>query len=674
MGIVPRYTKTVLPAGADTSAAQTAGAVAGALGDVAQGALQFKRAKDASFINERGAMFEREVDDFYRQSKIDYQNDPDAGMPELKSFVDKRYGELSKSASPEAKAAFGKVRDDIKRGYSRKNEDFARKQNVSNFATSFDNSIKEISTLAFRAGQNGEDLQDHINSAQSALLAGSTFMGEADLENLTKESQARITAEYLQGAVERDPLGTQKLVNSGKFDDVLTSRQIQALDAAGDRERARRNAEFKKAQAAQRQKKLDDINLKIFNTRDINQEQSLTLEDLTQDLESGNLTVKQYIAAGKSLEAAEKVRQEKTEHIDRMARFNDGTFPLNPNDKDDMKSLDTFYNDIVLPEIEQLPPEQQVQAQVNFVEQKGIIPTALKQKLQNDLYTGAPDDRVQASNVTNDIIRRNPAMARQFSAGDIAFSAKVATGVNSGLSASEAIEFSEAQTFLKNTPEFQARNTQFNKEGGKFKRSEVDPFFFGNPDEVPPEMEAEWKSLYRYFSVNEGVEDGTAQKAAYARLKSTWGVSKVSGKNEYMKYAPEAYYEVSGVDNSWMKEQLNEMGEGLSIIPDLRTVRSGKPAYQLIKQTTTEDGNIIIDSHRNESGEPVYWIPEYTETKEYKKNAKEFAEEQKEQRELFEKRRKKNLETREQLQKNFPDAKITVGVGGAPLVDFRGEK
>jgi hypothetical protein len=662
MGVIPRFTQTVLPSGADLGAISRAQQPFQAIGQAVEVAQQMKQAKDTTFVNKQSSVLERDVDNFYEQNKIDFQGDPDAGVGALQNFMQSRFSELSQDASPEAQSQFAQIKQNIEGQYLSRWGNYAREQNVRNFAADFDETAQNIANVARNAGKRGESLDEHLASLDANLLAGSTFLGETDLKKLDKASRERVTVEYLEGVGESNPNQLKQIVE----DYDLPSDTIQRLDGYADRQIAKREAEFQRAQAKARQETLNGIDLRIFETGDINNEQSITFDDLEAMVNDGQISVPQYISRATELEKSLDKREKEQDNINLMDSVNRGDLVFNPNNKEHKNAMDDYYEKIFL------QAEPDINAKADFAVSRSAIPSKLKSEIQGSLYSGTNDAKVEASNFVNSIINRNPSLARQFNDQDVALSSKISTAVNAGLNASEAVEFAQAQTVLKNDPIYKARNSVFAKESADFKKGKLNQFFRNDPNTAPPEMASEWKTLYRNYVVTHGVDDAEAQELAYSKIKSTWGVSRLSGDPEWVKYAPEIMYNVPDASDDWLENHLKEFTgketlENVNVIADIRTVASGEPAYQVVNQVV-KDGNLFVDTLKDENGSPVYWKPDYTETKEYKDQAKKFQEQKAKTLKEAERQRKRNQEIIQKFGDLIPEKKIIKGPRGEMAV------
>lgn len=512
-------------------------------------------------------------------------------------------------------------------------------QDLDNLRVSFIN--KGIQAGAARAGAQAKNNWEQIVIANSnAVLIDPTMEGQsidtlrtavaglqvdsATRDRLLSDGIQDIRSSVALAAVNNNPAQFLTDAKAGEFGDLESlPKFIQSAEV-----------KVKQQEAAIKKQIREDVELRVFQTSDFEKEIAIDQEELLSLKDSGQLEIPNYIKASKNLESSLKKREDDILGIQLIHSFDNGELLFNPGDADHAKAANVFYQRNVLPQIEGLEPQDQIRAKVDYVREHKYIPELLKSEIETNLTNGSNDSKVTASNIMTDIVTETPEISRQFSDSDLAFAFKVTESVNAGLSANSAVEFAETQTLLKASPEYKARLNQHDADKKDFKRSNVQQFFRNDPEDIPASMQQEWETLYRFNRVQEGVNDKKSQELAYIKLQSTWGVSSLTGAPKWEKFAPEAYYSLPGVSDQWMRKQLkgivldhNTMfenidsfalekfiNENVQVIPDMRTVRSNKPAYQILQTRFTDDGGVVMDTIRDANGNELFWIPDFSET------------------------------------------------------------
>lgn len=306
MASVPRLNKTIIPNLVDTGAISRAGVLGQSVSQLGEVGIAFKEAKDATFVTDRGLQYERDVDDFFRDFQDEAADDPDGKREEFDKFTRERFEELSSDGSIAAKAEFGRIRDDVLFKYGNKYEDFAKKQNVSNFMKSREDSSRNLGVLAFRAGQSGEDLQDHLNSADMLAAGGSTFLDSASVEVLRDDDREVVIKNYISGLMEIDPEEAKKRLESGEFDDVLEAKDIKDFTDTAEDLKEKSILEAKKLSAAETVANEADMQEIIMDESISSSEKLLDLNrrDLLGEVSDGYaVDARRYLKSKKEIDA-----------------------------------------------------------------------------------------------------------------------------------------------------------------------------------------------------------------------------------------------------------------------------------------------------------------------------------------------------------------------------------
>ena len=96
-------------------------------------------------------------------------------------------------------------------------------------------------------------------------------------------------------------------------------------------------------------------------------------------------------------------------------------------------------------------------------------------------------------------------------------------------------------------------------------------------------------------------------------------MTEVGGDDKFMKFAPEAFYQVDGFDNEWISKQfLGDMEEvgaiGAELSTDFNTGRSDTPSYPI---TVTNDQGFVDILRDPETGRAMRWQPNFRNTEEF---------------------------------------------------------
>jgi len=290
----------------------------------------------------------------------------------------------------------------------------------------------------------------------------------------------------------------------------------------------------------------------------------------------------------------------------------------------DYKAINSYYDNVYSEEIAQLPINDQLNANTAFVQRTGIVPQQVESRINAFARSGdvtqaavAADQLARIQEVSSQSLKDMPAETKA-----ILLAVSDATRAGSDVAAAlEAARLSAYGMTEAQKESIKIKTKEYNADLSSNLASMLDDDFdtsyvpFVGAPSAPPAMEAEFKVNFdRYMILADGNAD-QAERLAYSDLKNVWAVSDITGG--FMKYAPESVYGISGVDNDWIKTQFEEETAGLNnatIVVDAATARSKKPEYKLMQ----EDDNGIMMPVYDDNNMPLAWVPDYTESTEYK--------------------------------------------------------
>lgn len=620
MATVPRLNKTIIPTLADPAAiaraAQadpSAGALALGVAKVADVGLAFQRAKDASFVAEKSTAFKRDVDTFFRDFQIDAAGDPDARKVDFDKFVNDRFKTLSEGGSSEARAEFSRIRDNIVFDFDRKYQDFANKQNVRNFNNSFDNAIKDTALLAFRAGQDGDPLEEFLNNVDMASVAGSTFMPESDLRALNATSKETVAQEWAQGRIENNPVIFKEELDNGDHDNILTVDQIQSLGRLSDAAIEDLNNLEKKEKTQQKNELESQIDLSITTSKSLSD--LVKVEQVLEQSKDILGVVSTNKRKAKIFTAREKLKED-VNLIERGSVFASGDAQLNPANKQDKRAYNAFYKSL-LPILEQLSPAERNIAKAKIIDNARSVPDIIKGELSLAARSRDAEEIKNASDFIDRVTAINPHLIADLgSEKELARIQMVSQRIDAGIPPSQAIEATDRILDPKNAPTEEAvqielatiRKSFSYRENAIESFESILPFGIGDPETegrfVEPELDgltARYRIVFEdHFRITR--DKDVSKDYADKVIRGMYGNTNVNGFKQIMQFNPEKYYSISGENNKWMRKQMindafeatrndiprptkKDLEDNLRLVVDPRvTPRSaaaGQPIYKL---------------------------------------------------------------------------------------------
>ncbi|WP_228006117.1 hypothetical protein [Morganella morganii] len=354
--------------------------------------------------------------------------------------------------------------------------------------------------------------------------------------------------------------------------------------------------------------------------------------------------------------------QEKTFSANRLELSIQNNFPLDPTDKNNQEAADNYFEKNLQSGFS-LRDENSLNAVAELSSRTGIIPSQVKTIFNTGATSKDPEVVLPIAKMYGQIFDNNPAAATDMPSSTMAYYTKVYELNRAGMPEDKAVETAYRLTYeqderTKQMIAAQVRDKDYMKGRDKAAQANINSFYtlggFSSPGADKPginnrEYLRDYQTLYDANFAETGGDAKLAQKMTDAQVKKTWGVTSVNGKEEIMKYAPEAAYGItsSGAGN-WIQGQWEEDKKQLAskmfgglpgdseivMIPDAVTPRD--LSYGVMVKQTGSDGVPIYHPYYGDNGQLVRFKPDqatspmYREVmEERKQNLKDAADKRK---------------------------------------------
>lgn len=321
--------------------------------------------------------------------------------------------------------------------------------------------------------------------------------------------------------------------------------------------------------------------------------------------------------------------------VSRGLLFTSPDVPADPaGSSQDRKDINNYY-DATSQEWVNLPPQEQINLNVDFVNNTGLIPKQMISNVNAAMRSGNVEQVALMTDFMSRVQESTPASLKDIPEESRAIALQVSDAQRAGMDVDVALEQARKSAFgltdserdvirlttqevSKALPGVLQNAADLDIDEGGF-----DTGIFSRVPDVPPMMLADYRNSFGRFMSMTGGNSEQAQKLAYQSIKSVWGVTETGGPKRFSKYAPETIYAVNGSNNNWIEEQFNsEMevlgAEGAILAIDKSTARETQPSYPVFVPNA-ETG--ILEPLRVEGQDNVTWRPDYKLTDEYKKLA-----------------------------------------------------
>ncbi|CNK10330.1 Uncharacterised protein [Yersinia aldovae] len=328
------------------------------------------------------------------------------------------------------------------------------------------------------------------------------------------------------------------------------------------------------------------------------------------------------------------IAQEKQQAVTRFDSSLKNNFQLDPTDKNNQAAADNYFDSRIAPKFD-INDEQSLNSVATITARSGIIPSQVKTMLNAGAMSNDPNMVVPLAKMYGQIFDNNPSAAVGIDPSTMAYFKKVYDFNRSGVPADKAVDMAynlvyqqdertkqmigkkiSDKDYIKDRDSAAQNNITSITAATSFTPSTADP------SRSNFQYQRDYNTLYDANFALTGGDDRQAAAITNAQIKTQWGVSRVNGSPEIMRYSPEAVYGVSnGVGNwlagQWEKEkaQLKTISFGgtredteLNLIPDALTPRDF--SYAVMVMQANADGIVEPRPYLGPNGMPLRFKPD----------------------------------------------------------------
>ncbi|EPO8223890.1 hypothetical protein ACUII0_000813 [Providencia rettgeri] len=374
------------------------------------------------------------------------------------------------------------------------------------------------------------------------------------------------------------------------------------------------------------------------------QAQRSLLNSIMPDQSESNYTSKmqRWEKFGKFVDSNIKA-QEKVFSANRLQLSIQNNFPLDPNDKSNQDAADNYFTNNIESSFN-IRDESSLNAVAEISSRTGIIPSQVKSKLVTGSTSRNPELVIPMAKMYGQIFDNNPSAINGLSTDAMAYYGKIYDLTRSGMDSEKAIDIAYNLTYEQNDRTKaiiaeQMRDKKYSKEREKAAQGNINSFFafsWSSPNITKPsvsnrEYMRDYQTLYDANFASTGGDPDLAKKMTDAQVKKTWGVTSINGKDEVMRYAPEAVYGTNenGAGNwiigQWREEQKqlrSKVFGGMPddaefvLVPDAVTARDY--SYAIMLKQTGSDNIPVFTPFLGDNGMPSRFKPEQSSSPMYR--------------------------------------------------------
>ncbi|WOC01665.1 MULTISPECIES: hypothetical protein [unclassified Providencia] len=336
--------------------------------------------------------------------------------------------------------------------------------------------------------------------------------------------------------------------------------------------------------------------------------------------------------------------QEKVFSANRFQLSIQNNFPLDPNDKSNQDAADNYFTNNIESSFN-IRDENSLNAVAEISSRTGIIPSQIKSKLVIGSTSKNPELVIPMAKMYGQIFDNRSSAVKELSSDAMAYYGKIYSLTRAGMDGKEALEIAYKDTYEQN--DMTKKMLSEMKSGKKYENARekaaqgnINSFFamggWTSPSIDKPsinnnEYKRDYFVLYDANFDKTGGDHELAKINTDAQIKTMWGVTSINGKDEVMRYAPEAVYGIneSGAGNwiigQWREEQKQlktKVFGGMPddaqfiLVPDAITARDSSYSIQ-IKQVGSDKRPIYIQ-FLGDNGLPLRFKPEQSSSPMYR--------------------------------------------------------
>jgi hypothetical protein len=196
--------------------------------------LREAEAENTTWVNENVIQYKRDLTDAVDTARKERAENPKNFHKDFDKQADKMALSFAKAAPSEAaRIAIRQSTNTIRSSYYDDNLGWESSRQVERFGESMERAADNLNVMAYRAGQDGKDLDQagFLKDVQASVVAGSTFVAGDKLDRVQTTMSKNVVSSYMEGLFEKNPAKAKELLNSRKYDKILGAEELQRFDS-----------------------------------------------------------------------------------------------------------------------------------------------------------------------------------------------------------------------------------------------------------------------------------------------------------------------------------------------------------------------------------------------------------------------------------------------------------
>lgn len=330
------------------------------------------------------------------------------------------------------------------------------------------------------------------------------------------------------------------------------------------------------------------------------------------------------------------IEQDKIRATNELAAARRNKFPLDPNNKNNQEAANAAFDSEIFPSFSITNPDS-LNETAKFMSDTGMIPDRVGSYFSAASMSKEPSIVVPMAKMYGQVLDSNPAALASMDSKSGGYFKTIYDLTTAGMKEDEAVSFAYSQVYeqseekkklIRDVTTTKDYGSKVDKYAQKTINSMSPSWYFGIPSTADTNNPmwgyiADYRTAYQANFINVGGNEEVAKSITDVQIKKKWGVTELNGKEELMRYAPEAVYGINSsnagnwVLSQWQdeKETLKPLvkggmadGDDFILVSDAITAKSSD--YAIVVKRVSKEGIPQLELMHGANGLPMRFKPD----------------------------------------------------------------
>ncbi|MDB9567849.1 hypothetical protein OW293_014740 [Providencia rettgeri] len=330
------------------------------------------------------------------------------------------------------------------------------------------------------------------------------------------------------------------------------------------------------------------------------------------------------------------IEQDKIRATNEVAAARRHKFPLDPNNKNNQEAANAAFDREIFPSFSITNPDS-LNETAKFMSDTGIIPDRVGSYFSAASMSKEPSIVVPMAKMYGQVFDSNPAALASMDSKSGGYFKTIYDLTTAGMKEDEAVSYAYSQVYeqseekrklIRDITTTKDYASKVDKYAQKTINSMSPSWYFGIPSTADTNNPmwsylADYRTAYQANFFNVGGNEEVAKSVTDVQIKKKWGVTELNGKEELMRYAPEAVYGINSsnagnwVLSQWQdeKETLKPLvkggmadGDDFILVSDAITAKNSD--YAIVVKRVSKEGIPQLELMHGANGLPMRFKPD----------------------------------------------------------------